>query len=943
MNEVYMLHTIGGGDTLWTTFNAIASLLRPDGGSLMKSMVFMGTMIGVVSSIAYTVFKNELAHLSKWYFSSQVIILGLLTPVSTLHIHDHMTGFNRSVDNVPFALAFMASQFSSLGSDITHLIETAFQPYPHYQGGSPVLAPTDAQLRYSQTGFMFASHVMMQMRGVQLTNEDMMDNMQEFVNQCVVYDALIGNKYTIHDLKHSDNLWELVSTNASQLRGFSYRNVRRDEMGRFLGADRTEIVTCKVGVERFNDMWSQANQSLVSQFANKLRGHLGFANNQYTTLNDNVQMFLPGAMNKLTQMSRDAASRLKQQVMISAILKGNERKTIELGGSPNLDVRRAYLQQQTTYQTIGQSIAQTLPSMKTTIECLAYALFIFVIFLSLLPRGSKIFLFYMKLLLWLQLWPPLFSILNFIMTETMASSMVSALKTANGVTIGNMVGLANMASDMSATAGYLCSMIPVLSWALIEQGGYAFVSMASGILGVSQNAASAAAVEKISGNYSAGNVSMEGYQVDNKSAFKHDFSPSYANGFIATNTGLVSSTHGADGETIIHRNESQLPVSISAHNARDQLLNEAIHESDSFSKTNSEASMESKRQAYNDYFEIGKQASTARRNGVTYENSDTTQQMTEAANHYDKIKQIADTYDISENLINGAYFDIGGGGRLGLGIPNERLSAEVSAQLGVGKNYASNDTVNKATQELIQYGKNSNINESMNSLQGASKSGSFNTENQENKQLVDNMSSSLEKSKVYEHHANKARETSQSLQQERAHNQSQGTRVDANLTQEFVNTLGADKVKHMSIPELYASANQFTKQHTQAYQNKLQAQLNHAGIKANLDKQYQGQNLAFTTHDLEKEHRSRKVDLVLSETAKGIRTVDEAEKARAETKLVAQNGYVKQKKAEAIHKFKNEEEKTNALTNINLLKNMGPIQGVMGKYAHSQFKNKHEE
>ena len=56
--------------------------------------------------------------------------------------------------------------------------------------------------------------------------------------------------------------------------------------------------------------------------------------------------------------------------MISSILKGSEQKTIELGGSPNFEVRRAYLQQRETYQTIGHVIAQGLPSIKNVLEAL---------------------------------------------------------------------------------------------------------------------------------------------------------------------------------------------------------------------------------------------------------------------------------------------------------------------------------------------------------------------------------------------------------------------------------------------------------------------------------------------------------------------------------------------------------------------------------------------
>ena len=55
---IYSLETIGAGDMLWTLFNAIAALLRPNGGSLIHSFVILGTVIGAVASLWYTVFQN---------------------------------------------------------------------------------------------------------------------------------------------------------------------------------------------------------------------------------------------------------------------------------------------------------------------------------------------------------------------------------------------------------------------------------------------------------------------------------------------------------------------------------------------------------------------------------------------------------------------------------------------------------------------------------------------------------------------------------------------------------------------------------------------------------------------------------------------------------------------------------------------------------------------
>ena len=102
---MYTLETIGSGEMLYTLFNAIAALLRPGGGSLMQSFVVMGTAIGSVAAIGYTVFRNELKPFLSWFISSQVIIVGLLSPVSTIMIKDVLTGNVRTVDNVPLVQA----------------------------------------------------------------------------------------------------------------------------------------------------------------------------------------------------------------------------------------------------------------------------------------------------------------------------------------------------------------------------------------------------------------------------------------------------------------------------------------------------------------------------------------------------------------------------------------------------------------------------------------------------------------------------------------------------------------------------------------------------------------------------------------------------------------------------------------------------------------------
>ncbi len=802
-------------------------------------------------------------------------------------LKDTLTGYTRSVDNVPFALAFTASTLSSVGTGITRAIETVFQPAPSYVGGQGFQQHTFDQLAYSQTGFMFAAHVMSQMKGVQLTNDDMMDNMKEFVNQCVVYDALIGTKYTMHDLKRSDDIWGLVSRGASQLRGFAWRDVARDANGEFNGSTGTTIVTCKAGALKLNDMWTSSSTSLVTKFEDRLREQCGLpAAKSAAVLSNAVHMNLPGALNKLVHSAKDASKHLQQQVMISSLLLGNDRKSIELGGSPNFDVRRAYLQQRDTYQTIGQTMAHTLPSLKNVFEALVYALFIFVIMVAMLPNGWKMLMFYTKIMLWLQLWPPLFSILNFIMTESLCSATSTAMGTAQGITIENMVGLSNMANDMSATAGYLSAMIPVLSWALIERGGYAFVSMASGILGVSQSAASSAAIEKTTGNYNFGNVSLEGTQAYNSNMLKQDSSASYTGGHFATNEGMTAKTTTSDGETILHRAESQLPVSVSMQQSREDVLHEAQAKADSLQTSNSEAASNSQRSAMSNYIEFGKQVSSSHASGISYDNQETTNVMNEAANNYEKLKNISDKYGISKDIVNQHATTMSGGvnipfvvGHLGAEHQNTEMATA---------------TAQAATEELNQLVKSDSFRDSMSHMQQASKNKTFNTNDQELNQLVTNVSGSLEKSQQYESQSNKAREVSESIQAERSHNRSQGRRVDANFTQDWVNQEGADKLQHMSTRELQISGNQFADNKMESYRESIFQKFDAAGLRQSMDERYKNQSLDHSAQDVKRSYDSHKYETQNSAKMEGlIKSVDHSAQGETEQMMAVNTSTLK--------------------------------------------------
>ena len=150
----------------------------------------------------------------------------LLVPQATVWIIDPVSRYHQKVDHVPYGLAMIASNISKIGYEITKQIEKVFH------------LPDD--LKYQKTGTLFAANLLQQAKTFRITNEDLAENMRQFVEQCVVYDALIGRKYTIQDLRQSTDLWKLVADNASPVRSFLWRDLRQEGQ---LG-ERPRIITC---------------------------------------------------------------------------------------------------------------------------------------------------------------------------------------------------------------------------------------------------------------------------------------------------------------------------------------------------------------------------------------------------------------------------------------------------------------------------------------------------------------------------------------------------------------------------------------------------------------------------------------------------------------------------------------------------------------------------
>ncbi len=547
----FVVTTYGGGEALVLVFNGIAALLGSSGGILsgfMKITAVMGGFWAIVQSVI----RNSIEVSLRWFLWFTIATNVLFLPKVTIWIKDPLIhSAPTKVDNVPFALGAFAGIISEVGAALTEKMESIFT------------LPDD--LQYHRTGTVFASRMMAQSRQFRITDPDFNANMERFVNQCIVYDTMIGAKYTLKDLRSSEDIWALVKDRTSPIRGFVYKEPGIGQRG--------EILTCREGARKLETLWHTILLEGAYKYgASLIKGDIHLAQRQFLTL-------FPLSYNFLTGASEDALRALRQEMMINTISDASNNKVTELGSPMNYAATKALLQQRSTYEVAGDLAATFLPVMKNLLEALIYSSFIFVFAFALMPGGYKVLATYCEMIVWLQIWAPMYAVLNLVIT------LYARHKTANltggaGVTMITSLGITEVNADMAALAGYLSMSIPFISYAIVKGGASSFVHLAGHLGSALQSAAAYAGSELSSGNFQLGNVSQGIQTFHTHSGFASNMGYSYKAGQFETvlEDGSVKVMQ-ADGSAIFRSGSgygiSQLGVRVSMNDNISSQLSDA--------------------------------------------------------------------------------------------------------------------------------------------------------------------------------------------------------------------------------------------------------------------------------------------------------------------------------------------------------------------------------
>lgn len=542
----YEIYCYGGIDIYRDVFNAIASL---NGNSdFMKSLISISVIFGAFWSMIIMVSGDILKPFLSWMIPMTIVQSVFLTPTKTVHLIDIVyAGRHETIDNVPYGLALLAGTVSRISYQITQRIDSVFT------------IPND--MKYNSTGGIFAANLLAHQKIMTIQDENLSENMRSFIGNCVLYDLALGRKYTIKDLRHTTNIWGLISENASPARSFVWKENR----------NRGEIITCKEGALKFNQLWRTAiDQTACAVGAQIFPKHDRIMGSQEQNTcrsplaKQEFIRFLDIHYGSMISSSARSSHILKQQMMISAMVDAQDHASVMSGNSTNFAVRKAYLQQRSHYEVIGKLFSDLVPILRACLELICYSIFLLIMPLLVLPQGYKILISWAQTVLWIAMWPPMYAILNMIMVSAISMKTKSYVGISNseGITLASSLGVQNISTDMAAMAGYLSVSIPFICLSIVK-GVSSFVHMSSSLSSVSQGAAIGASTEGLTGNYQMGNTSFDNHSLSNVSMLNEGYNGNLSSGGMKIQDGHVSIASSMEGgSSVATIEQSNLPISV---------------------------------------------------------------------------------------------------------------------------------------------------------------------------------------------------------------------------------------------------------------------------------------------------------------------------------------------------------------------------------------------
>jgi len=474
-----IIYSFGAGDYLNSIFESLSILFDFNKHNEMLWIGRIAGLLGVIS-IALGSFASRGRDGSPgaldwtWFLRFAMIWLVIIVPKVDLRIEDLTNKKTFVVTGAPWALSVFGWFTSSIGYGFTNLYENVL-------GGG--MNPVES---YSGNGIAFGSRYYNTLPKIaKFDNMTMNNYVKPFIIECLV------PAVTKFNVKNSGLTKEAFFSTPSYSASITSLNSNWLK-NRYVYTDQGTL-TCFELRDAMIKQW-EPDSILILKKANLSEQMVGDLDNAF-----------------IKQATDASASSLKQGMMINAIYDSVSAQAVQYGDAAladSLSQAQAQYQQVSAWKQGSQFASVSLVWLHIVAESIVYAIWPLLCFIFLLPVGFSVIIEYIKVLFWLQTWPVLYAILNSIISVYATSKSQALALQYSGFTMSNFYQIGDLNGGVVATAGYLSTLVPILSWVFLQRAGSAIMSGASALVGSVNNTAETVGKQEQLGSMDINRVSV---------------------------------------------------------------------------------------------------------------------------------------------------------------------------------------------------------------------------------------------------------------------------------------------------------------------------------------------------------------------------------------------------------------------------------------------------
>ncbi|MGB3930847.1 MAG: conjugal transfer protein TraG N-terminal domain-containing protein [Sphingobium sp.] len=815
MLEVF---TVGGGEYLVNTFNAVAAWA---GGGGYKSLIRVVMVMGLIYSLLVVAFTLNFRAWMNWFLQATGIYLCLMVPTIDVKVTDRINPSlaPATVANVPLGLGVLASFTTQIGDWLTRTAETVF------------VMP--GELNYTTNGMVYGARLFDATRNFVIRDAEFSTNLESHFKNCLFGDVMLYQK-SLTNLAKATDLWAAIGP-GSEARSQEWLERQGD------GTVQNFIVTCRQAYDSLNGQWAGMIEANAEPWAKEVYPELSNAVAAAKLKHD-----LPIVNSAFTGSSDDFTGVMRQNTAINAFMQA--RNSMAGGsGAASIDTfaqTRADIQARNTYNSIAQQAMAWVPILNIVLTVVFFAMFPVIFPLFLLPQtGLGTLKGYAMGFFYLASWGPLYVILHMI-CMTRAESAANGVA-AGGMSLGSYAGIGAVNGETATIAGFMLMSIPFLA-AGLARGAMSIAGQATSMLAPAQNAAEAAALEQTTGNYSYGNVSWANSTSNMRQADQWSTAPSFMGGAASVgwrqDNGALINSFGNGQEVFdtggaISRLSFAPTVTTGAIAEWRQMASEAHRQSQAYDNAAQEVLSWTKtdRSAYGTSSErsSGWDSSSGRAANTSIEQFDRTtgssSQGLEDRSSTGQSQRVSDGHDRSAGTVDqiGGRLDAGvggnrgGGGGGGVGGRGSALGRVLRALPGAGatvsKTGSQQDTLRHGTEDTRSSDSSSTASsgvrdEHSNGTGATSSDGTYDRSGVFSRASTSSSSSltheqALARAKSYTETARKLEELSQQLSRDASYAETHGMQLSENMSQDLAQWYRAQQASNpgLDAPELWAT------------------------------------------------------------------------------------------------------------------------------------------